>query len=137
MTIKQYVFNVLKDHPESRSDDDVLVKQVFHEYAQDHSLSVRMVNDTVKGLGLFPSIRSIIRQRQRIQAKHPELTDKKAVAERAALEEEYREEYLSDTDSDLLSNLTLDIEALDIDSLVEDSELDFPELEIDPDQLMF
>ena len=137
MTIKQYVFYVLENYPESRSNDEVLVNLVFHEYAQDHSLSVRMVNDTVKGLGLLPSIRSIIRQRQRIQAKHPELTDKKAVAERAALEEEYREEYLSDTDSDLLSNLTLDIEALDIDSLVEDSELDFPELEIDPDQLMF
>ena len=137
MTIKQYVFYVLENYPESRSNDEVLVNLVFHEYAQDHSLSVLMVNDTVKGLGLLPSIRSIIRQRQRIQAKHPELTDKKAVAERAALEEEYREEYLSDTDSDLLSNLTLDIEALDIDSLVEDSELDFPELVIDPDQLTF
>lgn len=98
MTIKQYVYNALKDHPDSRSNDDALINYVFKAYASEHSLSILMVNDTIKALGFLPSIRTIIRQRQRLQAKYPELTDPQTVLERAALEEEYREEYLSDLD---------------------------------------
>lgn len=130
MTIKQYVLFVLQNYPESRSNDEVLINHVFQEYAKDHSISVLYVNDTIKALGLFPSIRSIIRQRQRIQAKHPELTDQKAVEERAAMEEEYREEYLSELDSADIA----DIDSFS-ESLVKDSDLDFPDF--DPDQLMF
>lgn len=98
MTIKQYVYHALKKHPDSRSSDEALVNYVFREYASDHGLSILMVNDTIKALGFLPSIRTIIRQRQRLQAKHPELADPQALLERAAQEEEYKEEYLSDLD---------------------------------------
>ena len=91
MTIKQYVFDALKKYPSTRSNDDLLIYQVFREYAQNNGIPMAEVHAAARALGLFPAIRTIIRERQVIQAKHPELTDKKAVEEREAMAEECRQ----------------------------------------------
>lgn len=124
MTIKQYVFDALKKFPSTRSNDDLLIYQVFREYAQNNGIPMAEVHAAARALGLFPAIRTIIRERQVIQAKHPELTDKKAVEEREAMVEECRQEY--GPDSDWASGLELDL-----DAFVDDADLDFPDLELD------
>ena len=88
-TIHTQVKRILENKPETRSDDWLLILEVWKEYIST-GMSVGHVLTHHIELGV-PSFESIRRSRQKIQADNPHLVEAVAVAFRMAKEAEYRQ----------------------------------------------
>lgn len=88
--VEKIVFQVLKDIPETRSDDFLLIYWTFRQFKDVQDLCFEDVMYNHKTLGL-PSMHSITRARRRIFKEHPELKPKKVTELRAEQEKEFRE----------------------------------------------
>lgn len=92
--ISDVVKYVLYNNPASRSDDMILIYDVFKIYMPkiDH-ISLKSVLYNHKAYGL-PCISSIIRYRRALQKEYPELEANSKVKEgRAMLEAEYQKHF--------------------------------------------
>lgn len=98
MTIVDYVFQAMQKHPQTRSDDSELVRQVFRAYAVDHGLPVNEADTIARALPAFPKVRTIVRTRADLQRKYPDLCDPSMQIEREELSEVYREKYTPNKD---------------------------------------
>lgn len=86
--VQPLVFNALVDHPETRADDFMLVREVYNQFVSGE-MSFNTVLEHHIELGL-PSFASILRARRKLQQKHPELVNAEAAAIREGEREEYR-----------------------------------------------
>lgn len=87
--VQPLVYNALVDHPETRTDDFILVLEVFKNFITGN-MSLETVLTHHKELGV-PSFASIIRIRRKLQVKYPELATASTVEMRATAETEYRD----------------------------------------------
>ena len=93
--IKNMVERVLKDNPQARNDDYVLIAEIYKKYYGinfAHGFLDIMLNH--KRLGL-PSFESITRARRKYQEEMPIIYGSNVLVRkaRAKMEEEYKEEY--------------------------------------------
>jgi hypothetical protein len=86
--VQPLVFNALLDHPETRADDFMLVREVYSQFVSGE-MSFNTVLEHHIELGL-PSFASILRARRKLQKEHPELVNAKAAEIRAGEEKEYK-----------------------------------------------
>lgn len=87
-TIHNTVKRILEQKPETRSDDWLLILEVWKEYVvTDISVECLFTHHIELGVPNFESIR---RCRQKIQENNPQLVDAEAMAIRRAEEREYR-----------------------------------------------
>ena len=85
------VKEILTAYPETRSCDNQLIIRVWQSYGMDMSISAAEILENYKQYGL-PSLESIRRARQKVQAKHPELKpDPRVTAIREELQDGYIE----------------------------------------------
>jgi hypothetical protein len=86
--VQPLVFNALVSNPATRTDDFILVLEVYKNF-----ISKDMKMETVflhhKELGI-PSFASVVRTRRKLQKKHPELKNASTAAMREKAETEYR-----------------------------------------------
>lgn len=91
--IQKIVHKILTEDEKARCDDIYLTARVleyFNASDRNGQLIKRLDNWHRDGL---PNIHTVIRARQKIQADHPELVNKKTYKARKAAERQYREEY--------------------------------------------
>ena len=88
-TIHNKVKRILENKPETRSDDWLLILEVWKEYISPVMSVEHLLTHHIE-LGV-PSFESIRRTRQKIQADNPHLVEELAVAFRMAKEAEYRQ----------------------------------------------
>lgn len=88
--MENIVLRILSKHEDARKDDFVLISRVLDELGVPSNFDMRtmLLNHLVFEL---PSFASIPRARRKVQKKHPELKDAKAVEIRATEEMEYKE----------------------------------------------
>ena len=86
--VQPLVYNALVDHPETRADDFMLVREVYAQFVSGE-MSFNTVLEHHVELGL-PSFASILRARRKLQKENPELVNAKAAAIRAGEEKEYK-----------------------------------------------
>ena len=78
MTFKNMVFNILVNHPDSRSSDKIILFYLMTDYGVDpHTLDTEM-NCKLDGKFLFnntafPNIETVTRTRRKVMEEHPEL----------------------------------------------------------------
>ena len=89
--IQNIVKEILMYQEETRGDDFLLIYEVISRYINGRE-SIEYVFKHHEKLGI-PSFHSITRTRRKLQAKYPELKDKKVSELRASEEKEYREMY--------------------------------------------
>lgn len=87
--VQPLVYNALVDHPETRTDDFILVLEVLKNFVTPE-MRLETVLEHHTELGI-PSFASILRSRRKLQRKHPELVNEAAAKIRAVEEKEYRE----------------------------------------------
>ena len=85
--LEPIVYEILKNQPETRKDDYLLIEQVIDRIIPTQDLSFKNVMTNHKELGL-PSLESITRCRRKLQAGNPDLVDEETQA--------YREEKIDD-----------------------------------------
>ena len=88
--IQNIVKEILMYQEETRGDDFLLIYEVISQYIINGRESIEYVFKHHEKLGI-PSFHSITRTRRKLQAKYPELKDKKVSELRASEEKEYRE----------------------------------------------
>lgn len=77
--VQTIVHQILKEKPETRGDDFLLVLEVLKKYIpKEFSIEWCLINHNKIGL---PSFASIIRTRRKLQVDHPELEPAAAVQE--------------------------------------------------------
>lgn len=87
--VQPLVYNALVDHPETRTDDFLLVLEVFKNFITgDMRLETVLMHH--KELGV-PSFASIIRIRRKLQRKYPELVNESTAEMRATAETDYKD----------------------------------------------
>ena len=85
--LEPIVYEILKDQPETRKDDYILIERVIDRIIPTQDLSFKNVMTNHKELGL-PSLESITRCRRKLQAENPDLVDNETQG--------YREEKIDD-----------------------------------------
>lgn len=86
--VQPIVYAALKNTPETRADDHLLVLEVYkHFISADMSLKTVLEHHLEYGL---PSFASIIRARRKLQIKYPELVNEKTAEIREEEEKEYK-----------------------------------------------
>ena len=86
--VQPLVYTALKNTPETRADDYLLVLEVYkHFISVDMSLKTVLEHHIELGL---PSFASIIRIRRKLQKNNPELASLTAAVMREKEEKEYR-----------------------------------------------
>lgn len=88
-TTHNTVLRILETKPETRSDDWLLILEVWKEYINTE-MSVETLFNYHVALGV-PSFETIRRCRQKIQANNPHLVDEKAKTIRREEEKEFRQ----------------------------------------------
>lgn len=80
-TVESRVLNVLREYPETRFDDMLLILRYYNRYGDIRAgdLSLEDIAYNYKGYGL-PCFESIRRARQRVQSLFPELSRQKPTA---------------------------------------------------------
>lgn len=87
--VQPLVFKALVDHPETRTDDFILVLAVLKNFVTaEMRLETVLEHHTELGI---PSFASIIRIRRKLQKKHPELVNEATAEMRLAAEQDYRD----------------------------------------------
>lgn len=87
--VQPLVYKALVDHPETRTDDFILVLEVFKNFVtEDMRLHTVLAHHTELGI---PSFASIVRTRRKLQKMHPELVNEKTAEMRLAAEQDYRD----------------------------------------------
>lgn len=86
--VQPLVYNALADHPETRTDDFILVLEVLKNFVTPE-MRLETVLEHHEELGL-PSFASILRTRRKLQRKYPELVNTTTAQMREAAEEDYR-----------------------------------------------
>ena len=86
--VQPLVYKALVDNPSTRTDDFLLVLEVYKNYIADGmSLSQALINHDILGL---PSFASVIRIRRKLQTKYPELVNETTAEMRTAAEKDYK-----------------------------------------------
>ncbi len=86
--VQPLVFEALKQRPETRADDYLLVLEVYKNFISvDMSLKTILEHHIELGL---PSFASIVRIRRKLQKCYPDLTTEAARAMRKKEESEYK-----------------------------------------------
>ena len=86
--VQPLVYNALVTNPATRTDDFILVLEVFKNFITgDMKLETVLLHH--KELGV-PSFASIIRIRRKLQKKYPELENASTAAMRTTAETEYK-----------------------------------------------
>lgn len=86
--VQPLVYAALKNTPETRADDYLLVLEVYKHFISVE-MSIKTVLEQHIELGL-PSFASIVRIRRKLQAQYPELINKPAKKMRLSEEQKYR-----------------------------------------------
>lgn len=89
MRVQPLVYKALVDHPETRTDDFILVLEVLKNFVTAE-MRLETVLEHHAELGI-PSFASIIRIRRKLQKKHPELVNEKTAEMRLVAEQDYRD----------------------------------------------
>lgn len=87
--VQPLVYNALVDNPETRTDDFILILEVFKNFVTPEMRLETVLEHHIE-LGL-PSFASVLRSRRKLQRKYPELVNDTAAEIRAKEEEEYKE----------------------------------------------
>ena len=88
-SIEPKVEAALRNNPQTRKDDFILVLEVFKNYIpMDLSIATALKHHIEYGL---PSFASVIRVRRMLQAKDPSLCDTETIIKRADAEADYKE----------------------------------------------
>lgn len=87
--VQPLVYEALVDHPETRTDDFILVLEVLKNFVTPE-MRLETVLEHHRELGI-PSFASILRSRRKLQRKHPELVNETAAEIRVQEETEYRD----------------------------------------------
>ena len=86
--VEPLVYNALVDNPSARTDDFILVAEVFKEFLPAGAMFEKVCEYHAQ-LGL-PSFASIIRIRRKLQRKYPELVNEKTAEMRTKAETDYK-----------------------------------------------
>lgn len=96
--LESMVLKILQKYEETRSDDFVLIYEVYREMAVSAEILFNIpLTDSFSDMMLnhkkyrFPSFESVTRTRRKIFETHPELKPTKITKERKKAEEEYKE----------------------------------------------
>ena len=78
MTFKNMVFNILVNHPDSRSSDKIILFYLMTDYGVDPRTLDTEMNCKLDGKFLFnntafPNIETVTRTRRKVMEEHPEL----------------------------------------------------------------
>ena len=78
MTFKNMVFNILVNHPDSRSSDKIILFYLMTDYGVDPRTLDTEMNCKLDGNFLFnntafPNIETVTRTRRKVMEEHPEL----------------------------------------------------------------
>ena len=78
MTFKNMVFNILVNHPDSRSSDKIILFYLMTDYGVDPDTLDTEMNCKLDGKFLFnntafPNIETVTRTRRKVMEEHPEL----------------------------------------------------------------
>ena len=87
--VQPLVYNALVDNPETRTDDFLLVLEVFKNFVTPEMRLETVLEHHIE-LGI-PSFASILRSRRKLQRKYPELVNETAAAIREQEEKEYKD----------------------------------------------
>lgn len=87
--VQPLVYTALIDNPETRTDDFILVLEVFKNFVTPEMRLETVLEHHIE-LGL-PSFASILRSRRKLQRKYPELVNETAADIRAEEEKEYKD----------------------------------------------
>ena len=86
--VEPLVYAALTDNKSARSDDFILVAEVYKNFITDGMRLVHALeNHDILGL---PSFASIIRIRRKLQNKYPELVNEKTAEMRTKAESDYK-----------------------------------------------
>ena len=86
--VEPLVYKALVDKPSTRTDDFILVLEVFKEFVPNGAMFEKVL-EYHNQLGL-PSFASIIRIRRKLQRKHPELVNDQTAEMRTKAETDYK-----------------------------------------------
>lgn len=95
MTLREAVYEVLKDEPETRNDDYKLWAEVIIKKSDTAFYVQEAFLDVLENFYNydFPPFESVSRVRRYVQDKHPELKPPETARRRKIKEEQYRNEY--------------------------------------------
>lgn len=86
--VEPLVYAALTDNPSARTDDFILVAEVYKNFITDGMRLIHALeNHALLGL---PSFASIIRIRRKLQTKYPHLVNEKTAEMRTKAESDYK-----------------------------------------------